>query len=527
MKNTKYLQLLAIILVMIFTTLNLVNAQTFDGMKDPDFVNGGGFTSYALYAETNDGIVLDDGSFITVGEHSISSNNKPLLMMKYKADGVVDSSFGTDGVVSFKPFNADRTPAHKIIAHEDGKLTVIASPQIHLLRFNADGSLDESYGDGGLASPDYGFSYQFHPYDAVELPDGKFLVTGSAFTGSSNQLFIARVNADGTKDETFVPETAPGISYPDLGANNSIAHSIHLYNDGSFLVGGIAEFGTLYDGVIVKFNSDGSIDESFGENGIANSTFSPYQSDGENRYRVTVSPDGYIYLPGYLSEESSEGTDFELARFTPGGSLDASFGTNGFAMYDFQGENDLARSAVVQEDGKIIVAGKAFVSNSQRFGMVRFNMDGSIDDTFGTNGAVGDFNGEDPHTLLLTPQGKILLMGIRQERLFSASMYLNPGGATTITPVSDALATDYTLEQNYPNPFNPTTTIRFAVAEAGNVSLKVYNTLGEEIAVLVNNQLSAGTYSVNFNAANLASGVYIYTLKAGQKALSNKMLLMK
>jgi hypothetical protein len=85
----------------------------------------------------------------------------------------------------------------------------------------------------------------------------------------------------------------------------------------------------------------------------------------------------------------------------------------------------------------------------------------------------------------------------------------------------------YELSQNYPNPFNPTTEIRFQVPVVSNVKLVVYNLLGQEVAVLVNERKEAGSYQVAFNGANLASGVYLYQLKAGSFVQTLKMLLVK
>jgi hypothetical protein len=89
------------------------------------------------------------------------------------------------------------------------------------------------------------------------------------------------------------------------------------------------------------------------------------------------------------------------------------------------------------------------------------------------------------------------------------------------------IPTGYALEQNYPNPFNPTTQIQFSIPVTGFVSLKVYNALGQEVAVLINEVKNTGTYEVDFNAAKLSSGVYMYTLNAGDVRISKKMLLVK
>lgn len=96
-----------------------------------------------------------------------------------------------------------------------------------------------------------------------------------------------------------------------------------------------------------------------------------------------------------------------------------------------------------------------------------------------------------------------------------------------INPIS-GVANKYSLEQNYPNPFNPSTSIRFSLPQASNVMLKVYNLSGQEVATLINNQLvSTGVQEITFNAANLASGLYFYTLTAGDYKETKKMMLLK
>ncbi|MEW6652226.1 MAG: T9SS type A sorting domain-containing protein [Bacteroidota bacterium] len=98
---------------------------------------------------------------------------------------------------------------------------------------------------------------------------------------------------------------------------------------------------------------------------------------------------------------------------------------------------------------------------------------------------------------------------------------------TNIQELETGIPTKFTLDQNYPNPFNPTTKIKFAIPADENVSLKVFNVLGQEVATLVNKQLKAGSYSFDWNAANLSSGVYFYRIEAGSFNQTRKMLLLK
>lgn len=96
-----------------------------------------------------------------------------------------------------------------------------------------------------------------------------------------------------------------------------------------------------------------------------------------------------------------------------------------------------------------------------------------------------------------------------------------------ITNYNDQVPDKYALQQNYPNPFNPSTTIKFSVPKRGFVNLKVYNSLGESISELVNTDLAAGNYSVDFNSQNLSSGIYYYTISSGDFKETRKMVLVK
>ncbi|HEY3296056.1 MAG TPA: T9SS type A sorting domain-containing protein, partial [bacterium] len=101
-------------------------------------------------------------------------------------------------------------------------------------------------------------------------------------------------------------------------------------------------------------------------------------------------------------------------------------------------------------------------------------------------------------------------------------------GNVSVTPsFNAATVTEYALHQNYPNPFNPTTSIALDLVDNGFVSLKVYNLMGQEVASLVNGNLSSGRHIVSFDAASLSSGVYLYRLNVNGFVAEKKMLLMK
>jgi hypothetical protein len=116
---------------------------------------------------------------------------------------------------------------------------------------------------------------------------------------------------------------------------------------------------------------------------------------------------------------------------------------------------------------------------------------------------------------------------LKQIDLDGSIHYSEPVQVNGVTGIAENTPNAFSLAQNYPNPFNPSTTIRFAIAKSELVSLKVYDMLGREVATLANEQMSAGNYSLSFNATGLASGTYIYRLQAGSFVATKKMSLMK
>jgi hypothetical protein len=120
---------------------------------------------------------------------------------------------------------------------------------------------------------------------------------------------------------------------------------------------------------------------------------------------------------------------------------------------------------------------------------------------------------------------------------FRAERVSNPGENYTVTfggsynPIgiiqTSTIVKDFNLGQNYPNPFNPQTKINFSIPKSGYVSLIVYDAIGNQIKVLVNESLTAGEYETDFDASGFASGMYFYTLRAGEYTAVKKMLLLK
>jgi len=138
---------------------------------------------------------------------------------------------------------------------------------------------------------------------------------------------------------------------------------------------------------------------------------------------------------------------------------------------------------------------------------------------------VPDNPGERPRALDFSPDGNTAYIGVFGAASDLVQKVVNQGSA--VDPEGQVVVDGYKLSQNYPNPFNPTTRISFELKASGYTTLKVYDMLGNEVATLVQNELTEGPHSVNFNAANLASGTYVYQLNVNGTRITNKMVLLK
>ncbi len=129
-----------------------------------------------------------------------------------------------------------------------------------------------------------------------------------------------------------------------------------------------------------------------------------------------------------------------------------------------------------------------------------------------------------PRSMAVSPDGLTMYIGTFSTAVPAVQKWTR---ATASSVESNSRVEGFELKQNYPNPFNPTTAISFTLPTAGEATLKVYDMLGREVASLVNGMVSAGTHTVNFDASNLSSGIYLYELRSGTTRITNKMTLMK
>jgi uncharacterized delta-60 repeat protein len=237
------------------------------------------------------------------------------------------------------------------------------------------GDLDLSFGTGGKVTTDLNFGYDWIYGTAVQS-DGKIMAVGR--TGTSGFDFaVVRYNTNGSLDASF---GTGGKVVTDLGSSQDYAQGVVLQGDGKIVVAGYTGSGLTHDFAVVRYNPDGSLDTSFGTGGKVITDFG-----GDDFGRALVlQADGKIVVAGsYDSPGGTADEDFALARYNPDGSLDTTFGSGGKVLTNYNGPSrDMVHALVLQGDGKIVAAGES----NQNFALARYNPDGSLDTTFGSGG---------------------------------------------------------------------------------------------------------------------------------------------
>jgi uncharacterized delta-60 repeat protein len=288
------------------------------------------------------------------------------------------------------------------------------------LVFAAPGDLDSTFGTGGLVTTSLN-DYEIGKSIAIQ-PDGKILVAGDSYNGVDFDFALARYETDGTLDLTFGNS---GWVTTTFGTETEFTLEILVQPDGKILVAGVAQMGSnLNDFALARYESNGSLDMTFGSGGLVTTHFGVA---GDSAYGLALQPDGKIVLVGRADNGSDD--DLALARYEADGSLDITFGSGGLVTTDFDGFDDEGESVVLQEDGKILVAGTSGNGPILKdFALARYESDGSLDMTFGSGGLVTtDFfgGGDYGQSIALRPGGKIVVGGFAGNRYALAQYEMN------------------------------------------------------------------------------------------------------
>src|SRR5262245_22644828 len=270
-------------------------------------------------------------------------------------------------------------------------------------------TLDASFGTGGRVTTTIAGNADF-VRGVVVQPDGKIVAAGTALGDFGSDFAVTRYNSDGTLDTSF---GIRGIVTTDFGGNFEGAWSVALQTDGKIVAAGLTVTNRITSFALARYTSDGTLDASFGTGGRVTTGFPDVSATG---FSVALQPDEKIVVAGWASING--GADFALARYDSTGTLDASFGTGGRVVTDFPDSQGLSLAAVfsvaVQPDGRIVAAGDGRLDGKYDFTLARYDSNGTLDASFGTGGRViTDFGGSDDgaEAMALQSDGKIVAAG--------------------------------------------------------------------------------------------------------------------
>jgi uncharacterized delta-60 repeat protein len=392
-----------------------LGAQAASGDLDATFGAGGKVTTdFAGDRDEAHGVVVQaDGKLVTVGGAK-TSRSQDFALARYNANGTLDTTFGTGGKVT-TDFAGNDDQAFAVVLQPDGKIVAAGQAgsgyrggDFALARYNANGTLDTTFGTGGKVTTDFAGNDD-QAFAVVLQADGKIVAAGVAKTSRSGDFALARYNPNGSLDATF---GTGGKVTTDFAGDTDEAHGLVLQPDGKLVAAGQASTGYRgKDFALARYNPNGGLDATFGTGGKVTTDFA---GNDDAAFGVGLQPDGKIVAAGQASS-GYRGEDFALARYNPNGTLDTTFGTGGKVTTDFAGSDDQAFAVALQANGKIVAAGQASSGYRGRdFALTRYNPNGSLDATFGTGGKVTtDFAGDDDQAfaVALQPDGKIVAAG--------------------------------------------------------------------------------------------------------------------
>lgn len=409
----------ALLSLICFLILNSSFAQL-AGALDPSFADEGRYIADFGFQDNLEAVAIqDDGKIIVAGTSLTQQFSGKLLVTRLNPDGTLDETFAEGGVLIVEAYN--ESYAYDIVVLEDNSILITGASADDMFAFSgymfkldATGNIDSSFGEAGEVLTSFIEGDEFIHAAKIDS-DGKIVVVGKATNADFNvEPFVARFNADGSVDTSFGENGYATI--PVEGQDNLFYDVIIDANDNIIATGHyglpITETGqTNLDVLLVKYNSSGSLDNSFGNGGIVITPIS--EEYVESGLAMTTDPSGNIYVSGY-----STAIDFAFEAvvigYTATGILRDDFGTSGVYSFALNAQNVF--TDIVYHDNTLIMCGTSggFFFDDRDFLLLRLNLDGTIDNTFGENGytlttILTAF--DDANAMAIQSDGKIVLAG--------------------------------------------------------------------------------------------------------------------
>ena len=360
------------------------------GDLDPTFGNGTGFVLTSQPgsnpSDVLNAVALQPDGKVLVAGHGNGDQGRSFEVVRLTADGTLDSSFGSGG--RSLPWTISDGGCTDMALQPDGKIVLVGNITIYtgsgkhaeiqndiaIARLNADGTLDQAFGQGGKVitgvstSSSTDSSNKEDSASSVAIqPDGKVLVGGRTYNGTSlgYDSILLRYNVDGSLDDGSANDTTPGDSFGQGGmvvtawstGNDNIV-DLAIQPDGKIIAsGGYTLAGGSVSYYVARYDANGSLDIGFGSAGLITTPFSVGTNlPGGAGHPLALQANGAIVFAGTAVNGSL--LDLAVARYTDTGALDTSFGAGtGFVVQDFGGD-EYGRSVAIQPDGKIVLVGQ-------------------------------------------------------------------------------------------------------------------------------------------------------------------------
>jgi uncharacterized delta-60 repeat protein len=462
------------------------------GALDPTFGNGAGYvttwpSSYGGVAETV--LVQPDGKILAVGEISaaVPGTKKGNLTIhtvfgvaRYNTDGSLDTTFGSGGIAQAN-FGPHEAYCQAATLQPDGKIVLEGYyyGDIALARFNTNGTLDTTFGSGGQVLTSGGFTSR----GVVLTSTGKIV----AVADNKTDYVLVRYNANGTLDTTF----GTGGKVTTAFTGGTYEENLAQQPDGKLVV--VGETGAKWQ--VVRYNADGTLDPNFGTGGVVTTSF----ASSSTTFDVAIYPNAGTVNDGKIIVVGGGA----VARYNVNGTLDPTFGTGGEVLTT--GSNT---AVAIAADGKPVVA-----SIQSGFHLARYNVDGTPDSTFGTGGVVTPTVPIDYAIwgLAIESNGDIAVAGCEgfptppPNRIFVVARFLASEpqiGAFTASPNPVTAGSSVTLTASNIVDLNPGATIT-------QVTFYYYDSSGTKVTLGTVTQSSGGAWTLtSTNAFGLPAGTY-------------------
>lgn len=513
------------IAVSLFTTTMAV-AQV--GSLDPTFATAGQYVQdFGAQDNLTKVRVQDDGKIVAVGTALSPGFAGQLLVIRLNPDGTLDNTFNGTGTLVITAFN--ESYAYDLFFQPDDKIVVVGTRadvnfQFSMLamRLNADGTMDNTFGTGGFSEHEISTGDDF-AYAVAPLDNGQMLLAGTALDGSFNsEPVIVRLNADGSIDNTFGTN---GVAALPVTHQDNKFWSVGLQSDGSIVASGHIDQGLTgggqfnFDVLVARFTSSGVLDATFGNAGTVEKPISVELN--ESAQSMVIDQDDAILLGGYTTLPDFSFDAFVM-KLEADGADATTFGTNGLTTFN-NAVQDVFYGIALQPDGKILTCGTSggFFFDPRDQLVARFTSAGTLDNTFSGDGFALDNvagNFDEANAITLQADGKIVTAGkANTATLNDASVFRYLNDINTM--IDESTLNDQL--RVFPNPAAAGAQIALALDRTvpGTPTVRLFDARGAEVALASSNAPFVPWRLLTL-PADLAAGIYTVRVSDGHSVFS-------